>query len=340
MEKHDFVIIGAGLSGSVLAYLLKKSNFDVILIEKEDINKKEKLCGGLVTDKTIKLLYSLFNKEEVDSLLKSHFNSASVISNSFEIMVDEINLATVRRKELDRYILNKYIELNGNIIYNECFDKIDFSNNIIHINDKEIKYKTLIAADGALSKLRSLKQGRKQNRNFALETFTNKRDDKLRIEFAEKINGYNWIIPCGERIGYGTGDVTSNFNIEGEYLRFLEKNNVEDTDTKGAFLPTGDDILLKDGNVFFVGDAAGLILPITGEGIYFAIKSSITLYNSIINNNDYCKEMKKDISLIRKHQKLNKIIYNKKLRNHIFKKANNSKIMLRACKYVCRRYIL
>jgi flavin-dependent dehydrogenase len=36
-------------------------------------------------------------------------------------------------------------------------------------------------------------------------------------------------------------------------------------------LPTGTEILLSIDNIYFLGDAAGLIHPFTGEGIYYAL---------------------------------------------------------------------
>ena len=61
--KCDYLIIGAGISGLFLAYLLKLEKKDVILIEKEDINKKMPISSGIILDDTINLLSNYFKKE-------------------------------------------------------------------------------------------------------------------------------------------------------------------------------------------------------------------------------------------------------------------------------------
>ena len=44
----DFLIVGAGLAGSVVGFLLKKAGADVLALELLDAKTKEKLCGGML----------------------------------------------------------------------------------------------------------------------------------------------------------------------------------------------------------------------------------------------------------------------------------------------------
>ena len=52
-------------------------------------------------------------------------------------------------------------------------------------------------------------------------------------------------------------------------------------------------IIIQKENVYFVGDAAGQVMPLSFEGIYYAIKSAKILANSIKNNLNYEKEWNK-----------------------------------------------
>ena len=49
----QYLIIGAGLAGSVLAFLLRRSGSEVILAELSDTKSKDKLCGGIMLDSAI-----------------------------------------------------------------------------------------------------------------------------------------------------------------------------------------------------------------------------------------------------------------------------------------------
>ncbi|MBW2407389.1 MAG: NAD(P)-binding protein, partial [Deltaproteobacteria bacterium] len=52
-------MIGAGPAGSTTAYLLASRGFRVLILDKSAFPRK-KLCGGLLTWKTVKLLESIF----------------------------------------------------------------------------------------------------------------------------------------------------------------------------------------------------------------------------------------------------------------------------------------
>ncbi len=51
-ERFDVIVVGAGPAGSTCAYLLGKSGINVALLDKEKFPRR-KLCGGLLTFKTI-----------------------------------------------------------------------------------------------------------------------------------------------------------------------------------------------------------------------------------------------------------------------------------------------
>ncbi|MDE5630373.1 MAG: NAD(P)-binding protein, partial [Bacilli bacterium] len=66
MKKYDCIIIGGGLSGLTLGIQLLKQNKKVLIVEKQDIRKYKKLCGGLLTKKSYDLLSSLINIEDLN----------------------------------------------------------------------------------------------------------------------------------------------------------------------------------------------------------------------------------------------------------------------------------
>jgi len=320
---YDYIIIGGGLAGSTIGFLLNKKGYNVLIIEKENIKTKSKLCGGILTQKSYNLLIGLFNKKDIDKFIINEFNNCSVISN-VKLNLNNLKIKIINRNEVDNYILNQYLNTNGKLIYDCTIQNIDFSKNIITCNDKTYEYKKLIAADGVLSQVRKTLNGKLQNRSFALEIFSNQKYNDFIIEFGDNFTGYSWIIPTKINTIIGTGEINNCSNAEIEFKRMSKKYKFKTDKPKGAFLPTGNDIFLENKNVYFVGDAAGLISPITGEGIYSALLSSKLLFESF-NNNNYSKLMKPLIKKIHFENKLLKMIYNKQIRNFIFKimKKNN-----------------
>lgn len=336
---YDYVIVGGGLAGAMLGYLLKKNGHEVIILEKLLLSKKAKLCGGIITPKTYSLLIAEFPKEDIDNIIKARFENCKVTDEE-KIQLDNIDIKIVDRKKLDDYILNQYINLDGQVIQDCKIENIDLNNNTIICNNNEYTFKYLIGADGTLSYVRKILTGKIQNKNFALESFQNTTNDvEFTIEFKGSYKGYNWLIPMKEEVCFGTGNIGKEVNIEGIFEELADRYNFE-RDKKGAFLPTGDDILLNKGNVYLIGDAAGLISPITGEGIFYALYSAKLLFESFIGNKDYTFLINSTCKKIKFELLLSKVIYNSKIRNFVFKKISKQNKISKLIKNYVKKILL
>lgn len=290
------------------------------------MSEKTKLCGGIITPKTYSLLISEFPKKDIDKIIKAKF-SECIISDIQKLNLDNIDIKIVDRKKLDDYILKQYLNLGGKIVEGSKIENIDFDNKIVVCNNKKYKFKYLIGADGTLSYVRNKLTKKIQNKNLALENFqTCTNDLNFTIEFINKYKGYNWIIPTKYDICYGTGNISKELKIDYMFDELANRYNLSNN-KKGAFLPTGDDILLNRENIYFIGDAAGLISPITGEGIYYALYSAQQLFVSFRDNKNYVKLMKPTCKKIKTELFLTKIIYNERVREFVFyKMSKNNKI--------------
>ena len=58
----QYLIIGAGLAGSVLAFLLSRSGSEVILAEILDAKTKDKLCGGIVPSPALQIFEKIYGE--------------------------------------------------------------------------------------------------------------------------------------------------------------------------------------------------------------------------------------------------------------------------------------
>lgn len=319
MKKYDVIIIGAGIAGITFGYLMKMKNKKVLIIEKSKISNKDKLCGGLLTKKSYNLLKSIFNINST----KLNFNKSTkcIINNNNNIIDIDLEIYSIYRKELDNYILNEYLNIGGELIDETQYQKLNLDNNSIEINQEEYKYNFLVGADGIFSSLRKEITGRNQDRNFAMELLDEKKDKNLEIFFFDNFKGYGWIIPNIKNNMIGIGNVNKVTKIEDNFNAYLKNLNIKNENIRGAFLPTGDDIYLNYKNVFFIGDSAGLISPITGEGIYYALMSAKILSENL--NNNYSNKMKKILKEIKRENLYKKYVYNDKIRNFLFSRYNN-----------------
>jgi len=369
--ESDVAIIGAGPAGSTAAFLLSKVGLNVILIDK-CFFPRDKLCGGLVSTKALKLLERFFNETEESLKEKQIINFSS---NKFEFVCKKKSLAKcyikipthfVERTVYDKFLLDKAVDSGVKIIYGEEVKKVDLdSNNLITSKGNTISSKYIIGADGSNSILRKEfenmgaldKEAWLTNLGFALETFIAK--DKLSFEtdimylyFGYMKTGYAWVFPNKDKVVVGIGGLLKELNnkdfknIFNSFLISLglDKKTVDDCieNIRGHPIPFGNFIenpVYK--NTILIGDAAGLVNPVTGEGIYYAQRSAEVAVDAILEN--YNNQGNLDEAYIKNLNLhlLPELLSTRKSRNMYFRIFNNyylGKIvtffMFRKVKYV------
>lgn len=322
MEHYDTIIIGAGLAGCTLGNLLLKKNKKVIIIENQDLKKKNKLCGGIVTPKAYNLLLKIYG-DKLKNVNFKKYNSFMVKNDETIKEIKNQTIFTIYRKDLDDFVIQEFLKNGGKILDNTEYEKIDFKSQIIYISGKSFKYEHLIGADGIFSKVRTDLLGKNQSMNFAVESLVSTKSEIIQIDFLNHFKGYAWTISNNKNSIIGLGDVSKNRNIKNTFLNHF--NIEKGTAIRGAFLPTGTDIFIKKRKTFFIGDAAGLASPVSGEGIYYAISSAYNLSKSL--NSFYKIRMLKDRFIIFSHRISKMLIYNTFIRNLFFKLYGKFKIV-------------
>lgn len=311
MKKYDCIIIGGGLSGSTLGVQLLKQNRSVLIIEKQDIKKREKLCGGLLTKNSYELLKNLINIYDLN--ITQH--TKALFHNEDKAFSLDIEIYTLNRPELDDYMLNLYINMGGEILSKATYTNLDIEKSIITIEGEKYQYKYLISAEGVHSTLRKMITNRSQRKHFALEIKDDQKRD-LEIYFSGYFKGYSWIIPNHKHSMIGLGEVTGRDDLLDEFKKYLNVLGIENKDIRGAYLPSGDDFFFNYKNIFFIGDSAGLASSLTGEGIYYALLSAKILSKNL--NKNYKKKMRKYLMNLYIAKFYSKFVYSKFWRKVIF----------------------
>jgi len=308
--KYDVIIAGAGPAGSTAGFLLSKSGLKVLLIDKDRFPRK-KLCAGLITHKTVRLLQRVFGLT-VKSL--SEKGIINYEAGSYEIRSRNSIIAQgtygipfhfIDREQYDDFILSMARKVGANIIEGDRITSLDvLKSAVTTASGKQFLSRVIIGADGVNSRIRRSFPtdlfGREDwNKNLAAahEIVVSRNDMEQQVnhpvhyyDFIEF--GYAWLFPNREKVIIGMCGLKSknSKNILSAFREFLSAIHVklkQDQKIFSSVLPYGN--FLPEPvfrNILLVGDAAGLADPLLGEGIFYAQRSGELAAHAILNSID------------------------------------------------------
>ncbi|OGZ22651.1 MAG: hypothetical protein A3E18_00985 [Candidatus Nealsonbacteria bacterium RIFCSPHIGHO2_12_FULL_38_18] len=298
---NDVVIIGAGPAGLKCAEQFKGSGFSVLLIEKSEVIGPKTCAGGLTS-----LNYSF---DFPESKTRS-FGKLSVFLHGKK---REINLIypikTINRYDLGQYLLDK-IKNCPNIKILTGASVSEVKKDKIITNKGEFLYKYLVGADGSLSIVRKY-LGLKSEFMMGLcyKIFGKNLSDLEIYLIPRKLKlGYIWVFPHKNYINIGIyfdPKVISSGLAKGILDDFLKKRNFVEPFRELEAAPIN--YLYQGsvfGNIFLIGDAAGLSSRTTGEGISYAMISGQEIGKKIIDKEYPMPELKNILKLKKRQEKI------------------------------------
>jgi len=291
MEKYDVVIIGGGPAGASLGYILKSNNISCCIIEKS-LFPRRKLCGGLVTNKTALLYKKIFREELSNYKMKTNNVSMYYKYKQLTTVKTEVPFYLVDRESFDYDLINKYKSIGGILFEKTTVKSVNEKESIINLSTgTAIEYKYLVGADGANSFTRKYVDKNYKPNGFCVEINEPIKsiNDELQLHLGILNSGYGWIFPKNDilTVGYG-GILSKNKQLTQNFDIYLENVGIKRTQRiMGAYIPYGKYVKVPyKNNIFLTGDAAGLVDPISGEGLYFAMLSAKVLADSIMEYSD------------------------------------------------------
>ncbi|RZK12076.1 MAG: FAD-dependent oxidoreductase [Flavobacterium sp.] len=301
MKNNEVIIIGGGLGGLTTAIHLSKIGIGVTLVEKNDF-PKHKVCGEYISNEVIPYLRGL--DVDIDSLNPSLISKFLFSTESGKTISGNLPLGGfgISRYKLDYFLYRKALANNCTII-KDSVSEINFSDDefTVAISDsKKIKSKIVIGAFGKRSNI-----DQKLNRKFILRKSPWLAvKGHYKIKFASDLVGlYNF------RGGYcGVSNIENNVvNIcyLADYTTFKRHKNIEDYQKAVLYknphlktilenaIPIFDKPLTIsqisfsekkciENHILMVGDTAGLIHPLCGNGMAMAIHSAKIVSELII----------------------------------------------------------
>jgi len=157
----------------------------------------------------------------------------------------------------------------------------------VETSDGSFQAQAVIAADGVNSTLaRQLGLAQTHRKALALEVelevskaLLNEHQGSALLDYGWRPDGYAWIFPKRHHLSIGAGISTGGVDkLRRRLARLRENNRLEGRVLleRGYYLSIGGGPResVQSGRVLVVGDAAGLVDPLFGEGIYYALRSA------------------------------------------------------------------
>jgi len=286
--EYDVIVVGAGPAGSTAARFCARQGLRTLLIEKDRF-PRHKPCGGCLSPRVLREF-----DFDIGGVIESTVREAKFtfrLGEPFSICCEDPIGYLVMRESFDHLLWRKAQE-GGADLYEgrrvSGFLQDEEGVDVFITGGESIRCRYLVGADGARSIVaQSLRGGMMRKAGMAfqgegrLAPGLERRWSFVHLDFGGIPYGYGWIFPKGDRISMGIGTL---FPSRGVRLKSRFQRFVHGVDYIGAVemerasfypLPTfsGDDLPVSRGRVLLAGDAANLMDPMTGEGIYYAVKS-------------------------------------------------------------------
>lgn len=262
----------------------------------------EKPCGGGLSHKALRRYPFLLQRNGLaNPVWKMEIQAPGSVNVSLNLRQP---LAIYSRRELNRFLLRR-AEAAGAEVVEDRITSVAQVDGQWSLKGRKDTYEAdyLILAAGARSRLRGQLAANFKADDFMLTFgyYVPKCEDTLRIEFFENFEGYAWSFPRSDHLSVGicgkTGQ-TKMSELKDRLFGFMTRFGYS-TESAPVFshlipsleLSSWSDLRLEGSAWALVGDVSGLVDPITGEGLYFGMRSGELVAESFIDGSSYAQRV-------------------------------------------------
>ena len=281
MKHFDVLVVGGGPAGSTTAYRLAEAGASVLLVDKATF-PRDKPCGGGITTRALlqcPVDLAPVVEEEVD-VVELRFRYGDAVERRSAAPV----VYMTQRRRLDAFLLDAARERGVEVREGTTIDPVNAPADVV------------VGADGANGTTArafglgaGIVHGVAYEGNVPYGVVPRERYARRAVvEFADIPGGYGWVFAKGDHVNVGVGAWQAEGPRIREHLaRVCAAHGIDPLELEGLRghrLPlrrpgtriAGDRALL-------VGDAAGLIDPVSGDGMYECFVSSEHAASAILD---------------------------------------------------------
>jgi geranylgeranyl diphosphate/geranylgeranyl-bacteriochlorophyllide a reductase len=290
LETFDAVVVGGGPCGATAANELSRRGRSVLLLDRAG---RIKPCGGAIPPRLIR------DFEIPGDLLCARITSARMVapsSRGVDMPIANGFVGMVDRAHFDEWLRHRAATSGAQRRTGTFHDITRDADGVavVHFSPQEdgkpnteqrVRARVVIGADGARSSVagRCIEGAKRMRHVFAyheivrapIDGFDGRRCDvyyqgRLSPDF------YGWVFPHGETVSVGSGSLRKGFSLRQSVSSLRELAGLANTETlrrEGAPIPLRPMRRWDNGrDVIVAGDAAGVVAPASGEGIYYAME--------------------------------------------------------------------
>ncbi|TDO46364.1 geranylgeranyl reductase family protein [Kribbella sp. VKM Ac-2527] len=278
--------MGAGPAGACVALgaLAVEPSLSVVLLDREDF-PRDKACGDGIAPHVLDLLADV----GITGILDDWTPVRRLSLERGDQLVDrEMQRATwvVPRTVFDQRLVDAAVSAGAQLVRHRVRELTVQPDSVLL--DESVAAKVVVGADGANSVVRRAVGGRPSPAALALRGYAptpQGRDARQVIVYGEgRQPSYAWSFDRGDglsNVGYGEAlhpkrPHPTRADLLAKLERLLPGSTVGGDSWRAHHLPlSGWFWRPRSGRVLLAGDAAGLINPMTGEGIYYAVATGL-----------------------------------------------------------------
>jgi salicylate hydroxylase len=303
---NHIAIIGAGISGLALGCILQEARIPVIIFEKSD-EVSNYGAGISISSNGIRILKNLRIYKEV---LEQSANPKKAVyySNKIEINSFDVDVITTSRKTLYKALLKKYIDHDGEILFNHMLSDLYTNKSELHFSNNAIyKVKHIAACDGINSLCRNqiLSSGSPVYSGYSVwRSIVDKTQYDIKTLLGPNYHIVTYPISTS-KVSFVAAIKTSKEYIESwkmpgtidelkadiprsanKFFSFIDERST--LYKWGVYTRPSLNKLCFD-NLTFLGDAAHPIVPFIGQGGCLALEDAYAFGQLIVSSKDSLK---------------------------------------------------
>jgi flavin-dependent dehydrogenase len=286
----NIAVVGAGPGGALLSWHLARDGAAVTVFDAS--HPREKPCGGGVTARALDLLPPAPAGDPLPARFIEACRFESSVGDGVDVPLRR-RVAVAARRDLDAWLLRRAVA-EGAVHVAERVTEVDGTGRVRTAAGTARGFDVVVGADGAGSLVRRTLLGPTPKERLVMAAgWFARGSSPMLIRFVPELTGYLWLFPRPGHVGVGICAPLAGVPTK-QMLDRLEREVavsfpalVEHDGGRYAHTipsPSADPrsiLEIAGARWALVGDAAALADPITGEGIFFALRSAAVLAQTL-----------------------------------------------------------